>query len=182
MAGIKQPIQDLLTLLKSMDVTNGDGNTVKLYTRLWNNQLQRMREQQIEAFPLPAAFVEFVSYTEFENVGVKVIAGKVKFKIHILHEFLDAQDGTMGQDLVIFDLKDQINRRLYDAVLTGCSTLVRIGESSANDFDNVHEYVLEYQVHFMDSVNSPYDSGNGKYIQTTPPTQLQLTVTKVTSL
>jgi hypothetical protein len=60
MAGIKAPIQDILTRLTSLQVVNQDQDTVPLYARIWNNQL-RIKKEDIYAIPYPCAFVELVS-------------------------------------------------------------------------------------------------------------------------
>lgn len=182
MAGVKEPIQDLLALLAAIQVRNGDGNTVGLYSRVWNNQFKMAREGKIEAFPYPAAFVEFVSFNNLLSIGAGVTSGDITIKIHIGQDFYDAGDGTMDQNLTIYDLKDKIIAALCDVNLTACSRLQRVAENQNNDHDNITEYVIEYTTCFTDSIGSQYDSGAGRYIQSVPPTDVAVTVQKVNDL
>ena len=50
MAGIKQPIQDILAKLATIQVTNQMGVTAPLYSRVWNDQVKR--EKRGEALSL----------------------------------------------------------------------------------------------------------------------------------
>lgn len=167
MAGVRQPIEDLLSILKSMPEL--------AFVQEWNNQIVRLKAGEIESFLLPAAFVEFVSFNNLVALGGKgVTQGDIVIRIHIAHEFYDAGDGTMSQNLEIYDLKDAVVRRLCDTSLTACSTLQRTGESKNNDHDNITEYTLEYTTAFTDSVGSMYDEENGRYILKQPPTDLEV--------
>ena len=153
MAGIKQPIIDLLKLLETVTVINGDGYNATPYVRIWNNQITRIKERQLEAFALPAMFVELANPT-FENIGEGLRSSALTFKIHIAHEFYDAQDGTFDQDLVVFDIRDKVIATLSGHALTGCGPLDPVGESLDTDHDNVYHYVIDFTCDFTDSTGS----------------------------
>ena len=176
MSGIKAPIQDILTKLTAINVLNADHNTVPLYSRIWNNQLNYLEEGKSYDFPTPAVFVEIVNSVTFEILGQGFRSANLGVKIHLVHVFYNL-DGTFEQDLAIFDLRDQIlanfdnpaNPGLSNYCPTGCTPLVCIHESQDYDHSNVYHYILEFICNFVDSKGSPYDSEAGKYFDTANP-------------
>lgn len=173
MAGIKEPIVDILNALKTIP----DFTTV----RLWNNQTHHLKEQN---FVLPAAFVEVSSPEQLLSIGGGFSAGDVHFKIHVVHEFLDAQDGSMDQDLTIFDLKEKVVAVLSQLKPTACGLMQRVSESQSHDHDNVNFYIIEYITHFIDSKASTYDPYPGKYMDFTlpQPPDIEIDITEVPSI
>lgn len=176
MSGIKQPIQDVLTRLATIQVQNNELVTVPLYTRIFNNQPNRQREGKIQAYQLPAAFVEVIKPEKFNRLLNGVSESDIVFRIHLQHQFTDAQDGTFDQDLLIFDLRDLVIASLSDFRPTACGNLMLLYEGQDYDHDDVYVYLIEFTCSFIDSKGSPYDPGSGKYINSTPPTDLDLTV------
>ena len=172
MSGIKLPITDLLTLLRTIPVTNGDGYTATPHVRIWNNQITRIKEGQLESFAMPAIFVE-LSNPNFENIGQGYRSSALVFKIHIAHEFYDAQDGTFEQDLGVFDLRDKVIGYLSGVSLTACGPLEAIGEVQDYDHDNIFHYVVDFTCDFTDSIASREDLNNPyAYINSNTPTKL----------
>lgn len=174
MAGIKQPIKDILDLLRTIPVTNGDGYNVAPVVRLWNNQITKLKEGMQEVFPMPAFFVE-VGQLNFQNIGQGFRSGELNFKVHIAHEFYDATDGTFEQDLLVFDLRDKVIGYLSSMTPTSCSPLEATGEGIDNDHDNIYHYVIEFTCNFTDSIASKEDISNPyANIYSNHPTQLIL--------
>ncbi|MEI8111164.1 MAG: hypothetical protein WCH59_09265 [Chitinophagia bacterium] len=176
MAGIKAPIQDILTKLSTIQVTNGDGNTVSLYSRIWNNQIEAEKAGETYAYPKPAAFVEVVSPAIFEEIGQNFRSADIGISIHLVHEYYN-QDGTFEQDLEVFDLRDKVIEALSQYKPTGCGQLVSTGEQQDYDHDNIYHYVISFVCNFIDSKGSPYDPSRGLYVDKQPPTDLQVNVT-----
>jgi hypothetical protein len=177
MAGIKQPILDILTKLSTIQVTNLDGYNVPLYTRIWNNQLNDLKEGKIESIPRPAAFVEIVSPVSFDTIGIGLRSADLGIKIHLVHDFIN-NEVTFGQDLEVFDLRDKIlfhtsnpnnNAGLNFFIPTGCSPMICIQETQEYDHDNLYHYVLEFVCNFIDSKGSAYDAGAGQFVDTANP-------------
>lgn len=177
MAAILQPIQDILTKLATLQVVNGDGKTVDLYARVWNNQLKFEHEGKSYNFPKPAAFLEVINEAKYEELGIGFQSCDVGFRVHIVHEYYNA-DGTFEQDLTIFALRDSVVALLSLYQPTACGPMVRTHETQEYDHDNVYHYVIDFVTHFIDSKGSKYDPSTGKYIDTTPPTNLNLVVTE----
>ena len=174
MAGIKQPMQDIMTLLASMQVTNQDSQQVGLYVRVWNKQVKQELDGKTYDYPKPAAFLEVVSPATYEVMGQYYRNADISFRIHLVHEFYDTQDGTFEQDLAIFDLRDQVIALLSGYAPTGCGPLNCMVESQDDDHNNIYEYVLDFVTNFTDSKASPLDSASAKYKPSTPPLTLEI--------
>lgn len=178
MAGIKIPLTDVVTKLRTLTITNGDGSAVSPYVRVWNNQVAYFKEGKMEAYRMPALFVEVVNDANYMILGQGFRSSDLSFKIHIVHEFYDAQDGTFEQDLKVFDLRDQVIANLTSYTPTACGPLNCMSEMQDFEHDNVYHMVLDFICNFTDSIGSKYDAGNpNKYIETVPPTNLQIDLT-----
>lgn len=183
MAGIVEPIKDVMTRLRTLTPQNQDGLFPNLYVRVWNNQFSQLDEGSIYNFPLPAAFVEVVSPAAYNRIGVGFSQGDLIFKIHIGHEQLDAGDGNFEQDLKIFDLRDSVIRLLSDYAPSSCGHMMLIYESQSFEHKNVYAYDIDFIVGFIDSKGSAYDDGcTDIYITKQPPTGLQINVDIVDQL
>lgn len=182
MASIKDPIRDIIAKLTSLQVTNQNGDQDALYSRIFNDQIKRQAEGKCESFPLPAAFVEVQNQANYKQIGNGFNSSDVTFRIHLAHWFVDAQDGTMGQDFDMFDLKNSVITLLSGYAPTACGPLVVMDESQDYDHDNINVYLIDFLCHFIDSKGSPYDPVSGTYITKQPPTGLDLTVEYVDEL
>lgn len=179
MSGIKQPIKDVLAKLALLTVTNGDGSTVNPYVRVWNNQVAYFKEGKMEAWPMPAFFVEVVNSPVYENIGQYFRAADLSFRVHIVHWFTDAQDFTFEQDLLIFDLRDKVVSNLTAFTPTACGPLNCMSEMQDFTHDNVYELTLDFVCNFTDSIGSKYDVNHPlAYLYSTPPTNVEIDLTK----
>lgn len=170
MAGIKQPIQDILNRLATLQVTNQSGQVMSLAPRIWNNQLAWEKEGKTYDYLKPAVFLEVINAVEYQELGQGFQSADVGWKIHLIHEFYDAGDGTMEQDLVVFDLRDAIVALLSLYEPTACGPLVRTSEGQDYEHTNLYHYVIDFICNFTDSKGSPWDPAAGKYINSIPPT------------
>lgn len=166
MAGIKSPILDIITKLKTL---------VTLQTvRIWNNQIAYERDGKLYDFAKPAVFLEVVNDVKYNQLGEGYQSADVGWRIHLVHEFYDAQDGTFEQDLPVFDLRDSIVTLLSLYEPTGCGPLVRTSETQDYEHDNIYHFIIDFVCNFTDSKGSKDDQG--KYVEKTPPIDLQLDV------
>ena len=177
MAGIKQPIQDILALLATMQVVNADGNTVGMCSRVWNNQFKYEEEGKLYNYAKPAAFLEVINKATYDEIGIGFQSCDVGFRVHLIHEYYNA-DTTFEQDLKIFDLRDQVVALLSHYKPTACGPMVRTGEEQEYDHNNIYHYIIDFITNFTDSKGSEYDPAAGKYIYSTPPTTLNLVMAK----
>lgn len=177
MAGIKAPIQDILTRLSTLTPLNQDNLTPPLYARMWNNQLKDQAEGKTYSFPFPCSFLELINPTNYNRLGNGIDESDVVWRIHLAHEQLDAMDGTFEQDLTIFDLRDSIVALLSGFKPTGCGSMVRIHEEQDYNHDNIYHYMIDFICGFIDSKGSPFDTGRTDYRDSIPPQILNQVVT-----
>jgi hypothetical protein len=177
MPGIVAPLTDLLTKIATLDVVNGDGSTVKLYTRVWNNQIRYEEDGQLYNFPKPAAFIEIVSPATFEILGQGYRSCDINFRIHLSHENYNSE-GTFEQDLLIFNLRDKIIGLLTGYRPTNCSPLNAMSEQQDFEHRNTYHYIIDFVTNFTDTKGSRLDSDNpNAFITKAPPTDLELDTT-----
>ena len=170
---IKTAVTDIMGRLSSLQ--DSTGNPLFLYVRVFNDHFNRMEHQQIEAFPLPCALVEAVSPIVFLPIGGGLQQADVTWRIHIGMEQLDAQDGTMEQNLDIFDkYRDPVVAILSNFRPTACGLLFRTGEQPDYNHTNVYVYTIDFKCGLIDTKGSPYDPGNSQYTYTTPPIDLEI--------
>ena len=104
MAGIKEPIHDILVKLREIPVTLQAGVETTMFTRIWNSQLDAMENGDGYAFQMPACFVEVLSNPTYEQLGIGFRMADLGVRIHLVHEFRNDVNGEMEQDLEIFDV------------------------------------------------------------------------------
>ena len=176
MSGIKQPILDVLNRLKLIQVTNRDGNTVPLYVRKFNNQIEREKDGSIPPYQRPAAFVEVLRGVQFEQKGLGIRDADIGFKIHLVNDFYNDENGeNFDADLEIYDLRDKIlapDYGLSQFCPTACGTMNCVSEGEEQDHDNVNVYILEFVCNFTDSKGSKYDDGQAFKEETNPDLDL----------
>lgn len=178
MAGIVQPLNDLLTQLATLQVVNGDHNTVSLYVRVWNNQIRYEADGKLYDFPKPAAFIEVVSPATFEILGQGYRSSDVSFRIHLTHENYN-NEGTFEQDLSIFDLRDKVIALLTGYRPANCGPLNAVSEQQDFEHTNVYHYVIDFVTNFTDTIGSRLDVNNpNAFIESTPPIELEIDVTE----
>jgi len=182
MSGIRPAITDVLTQLATIQAQNQDLLTVPIYTRIFNNQPKRQLSGKIQAYPLPAAFVEIVKPTKFNRLLNGVSESDLIVRVYLQHWFIDAEDGTFDQDLPIFDLRDSVIATLSNYKPTSCGNLMLTYEGQDFNHDDIYVYLIEFTCSFIDSKGSPYDTGRTDYQNSIPPTGLDLTINSVETL
>jgi hypothetical protein len=143
MAGIKSPILDVMTQLRN---TMPELQTI----RVFNDQINREREGKYPNYAKPAAFIEILADIEWGQLSEGVSSADLGFRVHIVHEFYDAQDGSFEQDLAIFDLRDQVIATLMLFEPTACGAMQKITEVPDYGHDNLYVYMVDFATHFID--------------------------------
>lgn len=181
MAGIKQPLLDIMMKLREITVSNGEGQTQPIYVRIWNNQLDDEKDGKLYDFPKPAALVEAITPVEYEAIGLGFRSSDLGIRIHLIHEYYN-QDGTFEQDLEVFDLRDQIIAKLHLFEPTACAAMIANSEEQDFSHTNLYHYIIDLVCDFTDSKGSKYDPDRGEIIDKDPPTSLEFTVDVDTSI
>jgi hypothetical protein len=170
MPGIKPAIQDVLTRLN--DIIDSNGITLLPTVRIWNNQLAYERKGEYPDFAKPAAFVEVINNVDYHQLGGGMQIADIGFNIHLVHEWYDAQDGTFEDDLVVFDLRDNIVTALSYFMPTGCNEMIRTSETVDNDHDNLYHLIIQFVTNLVDS--TVYNYRQSQYTAKQPPTDLEI--------
>jgi hypothetical protein len=181
MSGIKASIQSVMTKLQEIVVRSNDSVSRNVVARIWNNQVAHDKDGTQASFLKPAVFVEVQNGVTWQQLGEGYQSADLAFCIHLVHEQLDAADGTMEQDLVIFDLRDQVLNKLALYEPTGCGPLTHVGEQQDFDHDNVYHYTVNFICNFTETPGSKWDQGmyqdkaapTGAQVDITMPTQTQ---------
>ena len=131
-----------------------------LFIHMWNNQVERLKEENEEGistylFRIPATLIEFVSPMEIQQLGNGVqLYDPLIIRIHFLHNLLDAGDGTMEQNLEVFDLKNKVYKSLQGFEPTGAVAFVRVAEEQEYDHPNLYHFMMDFQTNFVDSATT----------------------------
>jgi hypothetical protein len=164
MAGIVEPLQDILTRAKAM-VDPITGAPIFQTVRVWNDQIQSENEG-LYTYMKPACFVEVAGDVWFQ-LAEGVSSADVGIRLHLVHEFYDDQAGNFEQDLEVFRLRDAVIKEFMLFRPTGMGVITKTAEQQDYNHGNVYHYVVEFVGHFID------DTGTEETIQTEGPTDLE---------
>lgn len=167
MSGILAPIKSLLARIGTIKVENQDYQTVNMPVRIWNDHLSEEKKKKLYSYPKPWVFLEIISPVTYEQMGVGFKNADLGIRVHLIHEFYDAIDGTMEQDLIVFGLRDQIVGCLSQFEPDGCNELKMVSESMDTDHDQIYHYVLDFVGNYVDSKGSPWDDQQNLFIDGT---------------
>ena len=165
MAGIVAPMREILARLSTL-----------YFARVWNNQLEKIIEGTLEYQVLPAVYLEVVP-SAYNLLGVGYTTSDITFKIHIIHEFYDAQDGTFEQDLLVFDIRDKIIGLLSGFQPLYCGWMTKVNEEQDYNHPNVYHYVLDFVANYIDDSGSPNRPSSDAFTPSIPPLQLEVDIT-----
>lgn len=161
MAGIKDPLVDIMTRVKTQ-------LPIFQTVRVWNNQTDHEHDGDYVAYGKPACFVEILTDVQWEALSQGFSTADIGVKFHLVHEYYDDQAGNFEQDLVIFELRDSIIAAFNLYMPPGCGSLMKVNEVQDFDHDNVYHYIVEFVCSFVD------DKGVKATIVTTPPTAAEV--------
>lgn len=148
---LKVTIQAILAHLATINVVTADAVTVPLFARLWNNQVDYVKQGQLQVFQTPAVFLEWIT-NEGGNMGQNYNGNDVTLRFHLVHQNYNTE-GSFEQDLVIFDLRDTVCALLNRHKYIHLSPLQKVTESQDTSHDNVYHYIIDYNTHFVDTLD-----------------------------
>jgi hypothetical protein len=161
--GLRNIFEDVLSVIK--DKTSID------YVRVWNDQVSLMDRGEIYSYPNLACFVEIVLAKN--GLGLGIVGGDINIRFHIVHTELDAQDGTMEQNLTVFQWRDELISSLTYLENSSLSGFQLVGEQPDYNHSNVYHYVVELIAHYIDTTGDVTKD----WIVKDPPTDLLVTGT-----
>ncbi|MES2382616.1 MAG: hypothetical protein V4538_16325 [Bacteroidota bacterium] len=124
------------------------------FVRVWNDQLNLDEQNKQYSFPMPALFPEIVNPDEILQLGDGVqLYEPLIIRIHVLHWQLDATDGTMEQNLDVFDFMDAINVKMNGFEPDGAVKFVRGADGRDYQHAGVYHAIIDYKTNFLDTSN-----------------------------
>lgn len=163
---IGQSFIDIMTLLTNTGAFN--------YVAIWNDHVNRLTDGSGYSFHCPAAFVEYEAQESYQLTGGLTHIDYI-VRIHIVHQELDAADGTLDQNVNVFTYRDATKTSLLGQKPTNFSNLQYYAEFQDYTHNNIYHYILEFIGGFIDTKGSPYDADSTDWIEKEPPTELSLT-------
>jgi hypothetical protein len=167
---IKTAFQDVLLIARQI--------TGVQYVAIFNNQVREEQDGKTFDFPKPAILIEI----ENPNQGLQtlgqdnVTVSEITWRISIVHEQLDAADGTLDQNLDVFDYRDLVKVAMTGIRPKNCSHWMYVEESQDYAHNNIYVYSIGFKCSFVDTKGSPLDPDSNTYITFEPPIALDLGV------
>ena len=139
------------TQLETIKDIDGLSNKIK-FIHIWNNQTHWIEEGQGYDFLKPAVFIEFVNAQQIVDIGGGVQQyDPLEINLHIIHQFMDASDGTLEQNLDIFDLKQLVYAALQTWHCQGSGPFTRISEEQDYDHPHIYHFIQTFRTSYVDS-------------------------------
>jgi len=167
---IKTAFQDVLLIARQI--------TGVQYVAIFNNQVKEEQDGKTFDFPKPALLIEI----ENPNQGLQtlgqdnVTVSEITWRISIVHEQLDAADGTLDQNLDVFDYRDLVKVAMTGIRPKNCSKWMYVEESQDYAHNNIYVYSVGFKCSFVDTKGSPLDPDSDVYTTIDPPIALDLGV------
>lgn len=136
------------------------------YVQMWNNQLASWRDSFKKVgddelvtgsnntyIPqMPAILIEFANINPIElGAGVQLF-DELIVRVHIVHEKLDAGDGTMEQNLEVFALVDQVYKVLNKFRPAGCIEFIRQNPQEPDyNHNGLYHYIETFVTNYVDN-------------------------------
>lgn len=167
---IKQTIIDMMNQAKTIT----DLSLYPLQVAVWNNQIQRMIDGTGETMPQPALYIEMV-YQDWQMLALGIKTNDIIWRLHICHRQEDAGDGTMDQNLDVFDLRDQVLDKFTLFKPTNSGSLNYYEEEQDFEHTNIYHYIVSFMGIYTETKGSPLDPTDGDWIVKEGPTDLCVT-------
>lgn len=184
MAGIKEVLLTTLSQLSLIRTDDSEGNTdIVPYIRVWNNQLNYIKDGEMYLWPRPAIFLEIQNQSRYQTIGEAYRNSDLVFRMHLIGDWMNDQEGaTFEQDLNIFDLRDKLLINLTYFRPAGCGAMTCVNEEADYSHDNLYHLVMDFVANFTDSRASRLDPGRDYYIDGPVPVDLEIKVDVFTNI
>ena len=146
---LKDTVLSILTTMNSIR----DGGTLNPFIEvaIWNNQIGRMKSGGGYGFDSPAIFLE-TRETNHERLGMGYKAYDLECTIHLLHEELDAMDGTLDQNVNVFHYRDLVIEYLDGSKPVQAGNLWYISDEQDFSHDNCYIFNIKFKCRVVDQI------------------------------
>lgn len=157
--------------VKLETLKDADGSNTFKWIHVWNNQLELIDQSKTYETEYPAIFIEFAPQ-EIKQLGAGYQSySPLILRFHVIHQLTDAEDGTMEQNLDVFDLKTRLFKLIYKFEPNGASMFSRTAEMPDHRHGRLYEFIQEYTTEYIE--NTAAEPVNGKVVD---PDTLKLTI------
>ena len=165
---IKTAIQDVLAQAATISGA--------LYCAVYNNQVKEEQGGKTFDFPKPAILIEIDTPNEgLQTLGIRnVTVSELTWRFYIVHEQLDAANGTLDQNLDVFDYRDMVKVAFTQFQPKNCSYFMYREESQDYAHNNIYVYSIAFKCSYVDTKGSMLDPDSGQLIPFDPPIALDL--------
>lgn len=165
---IKTALQDVLLQARTVAGVQ--------YAAVFNNQVKDEEKGKTFDFPKPAILVEIDTPNQgVQTLGINnVTVSELTWRLYIVHEQLDAMNGTLDQNLDVYDLRDAVKVAFTGFKPKNCSYWQYAEESQDYAHNNIYVYSIAFRCSYVDTKGSPLDPDSTAYITKAPPTALDL--------
>lgn len=157
-------------------------NNLFQYVAMFNDQINRAANGEIDPYDCPACFLEVMPADSLRLLG-GVSTSDFIYRVRIVGVEFDAKNGTKDQNLTIFAYRDIIKATLAYFTPDNSSRMQHIAESQDTDHTAVYVWQMDFKSAFIDTKGSIYDPTNNDVIDLPPDTAtVEETVTIVTEI
>lgn len=151
------------------------------YCAIYNSQdidFDEEKGARIYDFLKPALLIEIDDeQTNLDQLGAGVqIFDPCVIKFHIIDEKFDEMDGTLEQNLTVYDLKQEVFLAFDGWKPNGGSAWVRKYEKRDHNHTNIYKFIQEWVSTYIDQSNKQPS------MQKAPPTALETDITIVNEI
>lgn len=144
---------DLVSVYKDLikkvsNINNSNGKPLFKNVFVFNDQIKRMVDSY-NVYNTPCCYIQITEDNEYA-LGQKLSAMDLNITFHICALQLDAGDGTMEQNVKIFDYRDRLNKEMVLHFSPQCSALQYNKEELDYGHGNIYHYKMEYKTHYID--------------------------------
>jgi hypothetical protein len=167
---MKQLINDIKAKLNSINIVTQDGITTPLFTILWNNQIEYLKQGQTLALPNICAFIEIIVDSS-NSIGGRSynLENDLSINIHLLHTHYSTES-MQDENLLVYDLRKLVIDKLYDFKANNMVAIFdKVGETMDFDHDNLYHYILSYKTRIREQINT-----DNIFTLSVPPISLQV--------
>lgn len=153
---IKESLEYIISIAKQ--ARDNDGNLLFNTVAVWNDQLKRAMDGSGYSYLHPAFFVE-VQEVGSEALGLGTVNQDLQIILHILHEELDAMDGSLDQNLNVFDWRSYVRRSFIGLDVPNMNTLMYHKEYEDYKHNNIYHFRVVLKTKYWDRMGNPYVNG-----------------------
>lgn len=158
---MRQSLVDMITRLQS--ILNTDGSFMFQTVSVWNDQVNTLMNGKGKSYLTPACFIEVTDFSDgLEGAGIATQDVYVAF--HIIDTQLDAMDGSMEQNLKVFDLRTAVRKSMTSYNPSNFGSLMFCRERQDFKHGNIYHLITTFKAQYRDFSGNRQTNGTLVFI------------------